>query len=122
MSKMNNLEMLRHKIQDQLNRIQLRCVELDTMVEVCRVEIVRLQQDHVALQEELRRATVPFDPPHENFKRLRGIYESLLETRTRLVTVQCQFEKYTKERADLDTFREILVQIGSLATNATPRA
>ena len=114
----NLRETLQNEMQGELNRIQLRCAELDTLAEQCQVEITRLQAKNVDLNQQLHHEEANLDPHPNDFKKHWGLYESLLDAKTRLVIMQCQFEKYMQERTQLDAFREVFIRFESYIEQA----
>src|SRR5439155_25393160 len=95
-------EALINEVRAEVESIQLRLRELQTLTEQSQAEVKRLQQKSIDVTTQMNRLDANFDTVPRND--IKVIYTNALDTRTRLLTMQNQLEKVQQDRTQLDSF------------------
>jgi two-component system sensor histidine kinase DegS len=99
-------EALISEVRAEMDRVQLRLRELQTLTEQSQAEVKRLQQKSIDVTTQLNRLDANFDTVPRND--IKVIYTNALDTRTRLLTMQSQLEKFQQDRNQLESFTKTL--------------
>src|SRR5258708_34980509 len=108
----NPKEALVGEVQTEYDRIQLRLKELGTLVEQSQAEVKRWQQKSIDVTTQLNRLEANFDVVPRND--IKVVYNTAIDTKTRLLTMQSQLEKLQQDRTQLDNFSKTLEHMLSL--------
>jgi len=114
----NPKEALVGEVQTEFDRIQLRLKELQTLIEQSQVEVKRWQQKSIDITTQLNRLEANFDVVPRND--IKVVYNSAIDTKTRLLTMQSQLEKLQQDRTQLDNFGKTLEKLKGLIDGVSP--
>lgn len=103
---MNPKESLINEVQSEYDQIQKRIKELSALIEQSQVEVRKLQNRHVDVTAQVTRLEANFDTVPRND--IKVVYNTALDTRARLLSVQSQLEKFQQDRSQLEHFAEML--------------
>lgn len=96
----NPKEGLLTEVQSEIDQIEKRLKELQTLTDQSQAEVKRLQQKASDVTTQLNRLEANFDTVPRND--IKVIYTNALDTKTRLLTMQSQFEKIQQDREHLN--------------------
>src|SRR5271154_4570781 len=102
----NPKEMMVNELRSEFDRTQLRLRELQTLVEQSNAEVKRLQQKSIDVTTQLNRLEANFDTVPRND--IKVIYNNAIDTKTRLLSMQSQYEKVQQDRTQLEGFAKTL--------------
>src|SRR5258706_10262588 len=105
----NPKEALVGEVQTEYDRIQLRLKELGTLVEQSQAEVKRRQQKSIDVTTQLNRLEANFDVVPRND--IKVVYNTAIDTKTRLLTMQSQLEKLQQDRSQLENFGKTLEKV-----------
>ncbi len=105
----NPKEALVNEVRGEYDRIQLRMNELQTLIDQSQAEVKRLQQKSVDMTTQLNRLETNFETVPRNDIKLT--YTNVIDTRTRLLTMQSQVEKVQQDRTQLENFSKTLARL-----------
>src|SRR5258708_3452136 len=105
----NPKEALVGEVQTEYDRIQLRLKELGTLVEQSQAEVKRWQQKSIDVTTQLNRLEANFDVVPRND--IKVVYNTAIDTKTRLLTMQSQLEKLQQDRSQLENFGKTLEKV-----------
>lgn len=95
-----------NELRAEREQIAKRLREIQSMIDQSQAEFRRLQQRSVEVTTQMKRMEENFDTVPRND--IKVIYNSALDTRTRLLTSQAQLEKLQQDRAQLEHFGNLL--------------
>ena len=105
----NPKEALVNEVRGEYDRIQTRVTELQTLIDQSQAEVKRLQQRSVDMTTQLNRLEANFETVPRND--IKVTYNNVIDTKTRLLTMQSQLEKVQQDRTQLDNFSKTLARL-----------
>jgi two-component system, NarL family, sensor histidine kinase DegS len=118
----NSKEALIDEVRGEYERIQLRLRELQSLIEQSQAEVRRLQQRSVDVTTQMNRLEANFDTVPRND--IKVVYTNVIDTKTRLLTMQSQLEKVQQDRTQLEhfhkLFEQLLTRLGGLKQGDIP--
>jgi two-component system sensor histidine kinase DegS len=98
--------MLVSELKAEYEKTQLRLRELAQIIGQSQAEVRRLQQKTIEVQTQMTRIEQNFDTvPRADIK---ATYNNVIDTKTRLLTMQSQLEKVQQDQSQLETFSKQL--------------
>ncbi|MFQ3536799.1 MAG: histidine kinase [Aggregatilineales bacterium] len=94
------------ELRAEREQIAKRLREIQSMIDQSQAEFRRLQQRSAEVTTQMKRIEENFDTVPRND--IKVVYNSALDTRTRLLTSQAQLEKLQQDRAQLEYFGNLL--------------
>jgi two-component system sensor histidine kinase DegS len=94
------------EVQGEYEQIQKRLKELQSLIDQSQAEVRRLQQRSIDVTTQVNRLEANFDTVPRND--IKVIYNTALDTRARLLTVQSQLEKFQQDHTHLEHFKQLL--------------
>src|SRR5215468_218044 len=102
----NPKDALVNEVRGESDRIQLRIKELAAIIQQSEVSVKALQNKTIDVQTQLSRIEANFDTvPRADIK---NIYNAVIDTKTRLLTMQNELEKKRQDLSQLDGFGKLL--------------
>src|SRR5260221_11586626 len=95
----NPKQALLNEVQSEVEVIEKRMKELQTLTDQSQAEVKRLQQKASDVSTQLNRLETNFDTVPRND--IKVIYNNAIDAKTRLLTMQSQFEKIQQDRDHL---------------------
>lgn len=107
------------ELRNEVEIIRKRLKELTSLIDQSQAEVRRLQQRHIDVTTQLNRLEANFDTVPRND--IKVIYNSALDTRARLLTVQSQLEKFQQDRSQLEKFQQLLENLLQMLEGVSAR-
>src|SRR5215813_6063795 len=105
----NPKEALLNEVQSEIDTMEKRLKELQTLTDQSQAEVKRLQQKASDVTTQLNRLEANFDTVPRND--IKVIYTNAIDTKTRLLTMQSQFEKIQQDRDHLNKSLNMLKHV-----------
>ncbi|HRE47062.1 MAG TPA: histidine kinase [Aggregatilineales bacterium] len=94
------------EVQGEYDQIQKRLKELTALIEQSQVEVRKLQQRAVDVTAQMTRLEANFETVPRND--IKVVYNTALDARARLLSVQSQLEKFQQDRSQLEHFSQLM--------------
>jgi two-component system, NarL family, sensor histidine kinase DegS len=113
-------EDLLEEFRSEYEQLHARLAETQQLIEQSQLEVDRLRERNVDVSSQLRRIEAHFDTiPRSDIK---AAYDSALDAKTRLLTMQGQLEKLKGNQEELQNFEQLLVRLLELVEGVEPGA
>jgi len=102
-------EALLGELHTEYDRITARLRELQALTDQSKTEVQRLQKRSIDLAAQVKRVEDNLETlPRTEIK---NVYNAALDSRTRLLTMQSQFEKFDQDRTQLERFSQLFQRL-----------
>jgi len=97
------------ELHTEYDRVSARLRELQALTDQSKSEVQRLQKRSIDVAGQVKRVEDNLETlPRTEIK---NIYNAALDTRTRLLTMQSQFEKFDQDRSQLEHFAQLFQRL-----------
>jgi len=114
----NEWEILRNEIRDELEQTERELTEIDLMIENSQLQVSKLTQRNAAVTMQLQQIQGQFDSlPRSD---IRQAYDGALDAQQRLFVMRGQLEKLQSDRSLLERYISSLKRVSTLFEDSLP--